>query len=461
MTSETVSDAEWGEMLLGQYFKMLSGFAQDQAKDIVDREKTIQSQNVANPQHHQSALDSANSSARATLLGILGQLALAEKTYHSMCFFVAKGFLRKDSSLRSSYEGIVSELLVLKEGAKGSANRGTPAHLLGHISEQVLQYVFARMEMVNFYEHLGSSRPDTQLVPWSQFLEDLRTICDKNHRLFHHPMLAHVKSAFDFETEAMLHMIEAQVHLEDYQFLASLLSLNEAHAKLNSWESLAHACDEFRNSGKIGLSAVISLSGRTPPERALLRWHTAFKASLVSKFSFYFYENLTAQGGYHVDRMKTLFARLSCDYYQKVAAFHRRGDAPWILLAFDAGGMPVHYGYRFPLRYPVSVQGLESFPAILIYPPGMPLAPAHWPSIVMLLSDPVKSAEAKERPVMFYDERMESSYYFMRVEPKITLFVLFQRRKIGRDSAVVTFMNDMVFGLRASKLIVTLCPRSK
>jgi hypothetical protein len=117
--------------------------------------------------------------------------------------------------------------------------------------------------MIDFYEKLGSStKPDNAFVKWNEVLENLKCICEKNHKLFHHPLLGPVKSAFDFETEALVHLVEAQVQLEDFRFLPSLLSLHEASTKLDSWDALSHSCDEYRSPSKYGFSAMMSLTGR-------------------------------------------------------------------------------------------------------------------------------------------------------------------------------------------------------
>lgn len=258
---------DWGEGVLEQYFKLLSGFAHDQSKELADKEKAAQVQPRAQPSTSSTASppspspSSNASSCRVGLLNVLGLLSQAEKAYHSLYFFVAKGFLRKDSSLRSTFEAILVELSSLKESLKKLVSSGS-VHLLCHLCDQVGQYVNARIEMIDFYERLGSSKPDTTFVPWSDFLSSLRGISEKNHKLFHHPLIGPVKSAFDFETEALAHLIEAQVHLEDYEFLPSLLSSNEASTKLDSWDALSHVCDEYRSPSKYGLSAVMSLTGR-------------------------------------------------------------------------------------------------------------------------------------------------------------------------------------------------------
>jgi hypothetical protein len=71
---------------------------------------------------------------------------------------------------------------------------------------------------------------------------------------------------------------------------------------------------------------------------------------------------------HHVERMKVLCSRLPVDYFQKVVSFQRRTDAAAVLLTFDSGGKAILDGYRFSMRFPTKVGGLESFPPIFCYP---------------------------------------------------------------------------------------------
>jgi hypothetical protein len=79
----------------------------------------------------------------------------------------------------------------------------------------------------------------------------------------------------------------------------------------------------------------------------------------------------------------------------------------------------------------------------------------------MLMTDPVKACLAVEHPVTFYDAKLDFTYFFIRVEPKMTLLVLFRGRRSEKDGTVISFMTDMSSGLRSSRLITSLCPRSK
>ncbi len=135
----SVSLRDWGEGVLDTYFKLLSGFAHDQSKDLAEKEKAAQqtqptktsaatSSSASTPPSPQP---SSASACRAGLLNVLCQLSQAEKAYHSLYFFVAKGFLRKDSSLRSSFDRINAELALLKVGIDWTCF--FPTILLSHI----------------------------------------------------------------------------------------------------------------------------------------------------------------------------------------------------------------------------------------------------------------------------------------------------------------------------------------
>lgn len=72
------------ENLMEQYFKYLSSFMWDKAKELVEKERDCQ-------RHHHN-----QSSILSSMMTALAQLALADKNYVNLHFLAPKGFLRKD-----------------------------------------------------------------------------------------------------------------------------------------------------------------------------------------------------------------------------------------------------------------------------------------------------------------------------------------------------------------------------
>ena len=72
------------QTILEQYFKHLSCFMWEKAKELVEKERDCQRH-----QHNQSSILSS-------MMTALAQLALADKNYINLNFLAPKGFLRKD-----------------------------------------------------------------------------------------------------------------------------------------------------------------------------------------------------------------------------------------------------------------------------------------------------------------------------------------------------------------------------
>ena len=77
-------------------------------------------------------------------MGTLSQLAITEKSYMSLLFLVPKSFLRKENSLKLSYESLRMECRRIEEFPKSSQLDFLVIHLL----VQVAQFATARLELM-------------------------------------------------------------------------------------------------------------------------------------------------------------------------------------------------------------------------------------------------------------------------------------------------------------------------
>lgn len=430
--------------ILESFFTQLGMFSFDRAKDYVEREK-----------------DSSRSAGAmwAALLAALAHLAAAEKAYHNMTFVGQKiggqSFFSRKDSIRNIYTSLHNELRKVVTMVRHTQPGSTSylEDLLSHLSEQLCHFTQARMEMADLYEKMHSLGVQKNINS-DELVTTLETVLHKYSSKFHHPIVGRLEEGFQTELDVVTQLLRCQALVSEWHFLPSLLSLHEAHSKLNTWGQLFQKQKETRKN----LFGGQSQKAVQPPH--LYSWLQRFHAALLAKFSFYFHEALSRQTT--PADMRTLTARATPDYYGKISSFIRKHDASNVSLIFDNRGSESFqgHGYHHPQSYREAPKGVEQFPAVVSLPSGeRPVT--HWPNVVMMMGDRAPELNTLEKVVHFYDDKVQSTYYLTRPEPHFTLVVIFDGRKSEKDVYITAFLQEISSSLRNSKPFSTLKPGSK
>ncbi|XP_046839167.1 KICSTOR subunit 2-like [Xenia sp. Carnegie-2017] len=441
------------QAFLETYFLVLSQFGFDKAKDLALKEKE------SNLKKGQLAV----TCPWLTLINNLCALAEAEKTYSSCSFLVKKRF-RKDSLL-SDYQTIECEVEKLSGLSSTKDNEALMSDvisrgLLAELCRHLTQFVQARQQCMKIYENLATLNLHTStsnpVLPYSEIVQAVMSIRNANIKKFHHPILDPVKTSFSVEMDLLHHLLQAQCDLVDWKFLPSLLHLHESKAKLLSWNKTLPS-SSVRDSFTRSLRVKKRFSGgsrRQIEVPLLFQWLARFHASLVSKFSLYFHATLSEQSS--PVEMKTLVAKTSIDYVNKINTFCRRSDASYIILLLDTRGLSDSYkapGYHLPRVKVELPTGIHSYPSIFSHPNDCPKT--FMPSIVSLIQDN-EHCLSQEKIVYFFDERSPMTYFLANADHRMTLVVIFKCKKNERDSYVVNFLQDVTNDLRNVNILSML-----
>lgn len=442
------------QAFLETYFLVLSQFGFDKAKELAEKESNSKKGSLAVV------------SPWFSLISSLIHLAVAEKTYSSLSF-VAKKRFRKDS-LTSYYQTLEKELEKLCEVCSGKPGTvllpelisyGLVAELCRHLN----QFVQARQDCMKFYENLAASgtslNVNNQGTNYVESVRTVETIRNQYAKLFHHPILDPIKSSFSYEMDVLYQILQAQCDLAEWKFMPSLFLLHECKVKLFSWNKVlpvSSVKDSFTGSLSVKKGFELRMFGGGSKKQIevplLFQWLARFHASLVSKFSLYFHSTLSEQAS-SPSEMKALTAKASIDYVSKISTFQRRHDASYVCLTLDTRGLGDTYkgpGYHLPHVKVEPPTGIHSYPAIFSYPDKCPTK--LWPSIVSLIQDR-EDYLCQEKIAYFYDERAQITYYLAKADMRVTMVVIFKGKKNERDSHVVTFLQDISFQLRNTKVL--------
>ncbi|XP_064480136.1 KICSTOR subunit 2-like [Ornithodoros turicata] len=467
--------------VLEAYFSALGRFNFDKAKEIVEKERDVTVKSL----HLFSCV-----------LTALSQLAVAEKLYMSLQYVVPKSFLRKDTSLRSIYEALRVEFHRLKEqvpcvtppSASPSPSNASPlltpspsaasltsmnpvavvgsyhsssstlsqspplpaiGSFLSHFCGQLYTYVIARTKAMDFYSKLYTAS-NGKMIKFRDFSAMLNEIIVHNQKLFHHPLLVPIKSSFSIELEVIHHLLEAQVIMSQWQFLQSLVHLREAQAKLSEWNASIVQSDARRRTTSLL---------RADKMPSLFTWLNRLYAVMIAKFSLYFNRILSKQTTHQ--EMKNLGNKLTIDYCQRIAMFHKWTDALCMVLLFDAVGVESYYehGYRHPDHNVEVPKGIDNYPAIYYYPSTYQ-EKQHRPNVIMIINN--RAAELNnEGIVCFYDTHVDTTYFLTKLDQRVTLIAIYGSQKYERDARIVGFMQDLAQELRGNHVFSALKPGNK
>lgn len=389
--SETNSPVSQEQALLESSLMSLSHFAHDRAKDIIDRERELIKMKLSEAASQSSKSKGASPSkallsARVSspihnqrtnwvvLLNALSTLSNVEKDYWNLTFvggtpssgglggaFQSLFTRRRETSLKDNCQYILSELKKLDADSKFSKSvLETPSEegflserLLTHLSQQLQSYVTAKLRLVEFYEqmHVLASTSATNIPSSGNLVKcsggniagDLNVvlshIIQTYSKAFHHPILAPLSNLFSTECEILQNLFKAQVEILKCSFLTSLLHLNHANRKLSDMDLMISMGTKNGSRTLVPGNVAKKIGPSVANSLPLYAWLWKFKAALLSKFTFYFYESLAKQAINEAD-LKPLTAKADVDFVGRIAAFVKKSDAHSVSLVYDATSSP-------------------------------------------------------------------------------------------------------------------------
>lgn len=102
-----------------------------------------------------------------------------------------------------------------------------------HICGQLINYCKIRIEMIDFYERLTNINQVSNGKFW-KIDECLQMLIDIHNRAdFSHPVFRRIKMMLMFESEILIALLQAHQYIQQWKYLESLFSLQDAHNKIN------------------------------------------------------------------------------------------------------------------------------------------------------------------------------------------------------------------------------------
>lgn len=421
----------------------LAQFQFDRAHELAEKEKDSRDKPTPN-------------SIWTSLLNVLTIFSNAEKNYYSMVYIERKLF---KSTTRPLYANLSAELLK-QDGSpnlkikEGEAPHGVEALALD-LRKQLNQFIQARMEMIDFYEFMTRN---TQHIP--DIIKRIIEISEEFSRGFHHPILDPLKTSFTHEVDIVQTLFQTEAHLSEWDFLPSLLSLRESQTKLQAWSDLSPTTSVKEQlfstfSYKTFFTRTIKRQSDVP---FLYQWLNQFYLQMVSKFTLYFYTALSAQAP--ATDLKAVTAKTDIDYMNKLHNFQKKTDTTRISLVLDTTtkkNVFCGHGYHLESTGYEKPTGLNSYPSVINIPDSNH-SKEHWPNVISLINNKCEGPKHSDKVIYFYDTKLGSSYYCLKVDVRIYIVLIYETKKKERDNYIQTFLADIKANLNHDALYGLLRP---
>jgi len=417
------------DAMLFQYFTHLSTFSYDRARELLEKERDC---------------CKGSGSKWQQFLSVLLQLCIAERQYTSLSFLQTRGFLRKEGTLRSVYDSMLTDL---DQWEVSEVNSSVEDHVALATCDLII-LIKGRLITMEVYEKLTTL--DT-FPSFSSYIDVIKKVKRKDLSCgFMEPWT----NVYFLEVGLLLDGLMMCSSLSSWQFYKSLTDLQAITEKLDKWNEIIQTRETRKMSFATSLLRGVS-GGQVEP--VLYTWFSKFRAALLSKFSLYFYTVLSKQCS--GNDMRGWMGKLPSDISNKIAVFCRRSDAANVCLIFNGNNQPGFKGPGYHIQVGKSetttVTGLDLFPCIFYHP----VDPSHhWPNIVMIISNKEEELD-QDRNICFYDGGMSGAgftYFIHLVEPRFYIVIFFEGRRTEKDSAIQQFIQETCQTLRLSKIFQSL-----
>lgn len=420
------------EEFLNAFFVQVAQLCTDKAKELVEKERGSCRQTQMGPW--------------GMLLMHLPQIAVAEHSYADLGFLHTKnkGFLRKDNSLKTVYETLKSDLKRVEEATRGTNPIGAT---VADVSSQLCQYITAKIQLIEFYERMYNMSVNNKIMKYQELLQYIEEITDIHSLSCSHLALTAIKASLTLECEILVQLTRAQVELQHWRFLSTLMALYGAQTRMSAWERTLQS----KESWKLGFSASFLKANQQP---ALYQWLVKLRSSILAKYSLYFHTTLSQQAS--PGEMRSIMSKQNVDYYHKIQSFQRKHDVIAVLMVFDSRGVEdAGPGYRHPRREP---SASEDFPVVLCCPGAFVQKPSvYLDNIQKRIKERHAELLAMDKIVHCKNVKDMCAYAMCNTDPRMTLITVFESGKQkDKESHVTSFMTDLCAQIRCNKVYESL-----
>ncbi|KAG2182521.1 hypothetical protein INT43_007452 [Umbelopsis isabellina] len=405
-----------------------------------------------------------------TLGSIFSKLTNCESIFTQLAFLKPKWFFRKDnvhlgeeipSQLRPNEEMSLTNGIDTPEGIDLTL-------ILGALKDLVK----VRQGQIKIYRSMATYLLESSSTLSLEEIEKMATMARDMHLSDKIGLLG---VGVEKEMNVLYSLLKARDAIVDYAFQDSCISLFVCKQDLTDWKKLIEE-QEFPEKSSINSQESRSSSTwrsyffgiadsskgyiRSDVLPHTIRWQMRYLENLTSKTTLYFNSILLAKERKIVtndDPERSLWKGLRIDYHDQICSFRKRYGALSIAFTYEVSpDIPFQpQGYVCADTPYEAPQGIHSFPFIYYYP--KPPSREHLPNIITMIQDfSNKLNDLKAGPIFFFDTKLASTYYLMRVDPHVVMVIIYLDHHVHRDQVTIDFMESLVKSLRGSQVVSDL-----
>jgi len=160
--------------------------------------------------------------------------------------------------------------------------------------------------------------------------------------------------------------------------------------------------------------------------------------------------------------MGLICSQLDINYPSIIQTFVSKSECESVCVVMDSSsnlefaptGIP-STGYECPTSDKELPQGLKSWPAVYSFP-ETPLQ--HWPNVISLIHESQPQLDKYKEPIHWWEPTLDATYFITKVDPRIFILVLFNKKKKKNDQVTNEFLFVMATHLRNWKVFSKLKP---
>lgn len=344
----------------------------------------------------------------------------------------------------SGYEPPPNSTTTTPVAGSGRNPREFPEELLSHICRQLLNFIQARLDLIDVYDKL-SEASHKQFTSVDGVAFRLSMLFRKHHKSFHHPLLASIKEGVTMECEILMTLIKATIDMQHWRFLPTLYSLQDVQSKLSYW-----AASTFNKEAKRGRFKV----SKTQTAPRLYEWLCKFKDYLIAKFTLYFHATLSRN--LPSASFKSNCSKLTVDYYSRLSVFQRKVDAIFITLLYDVSNEKDFRGagYYFPNRDFQQPQGKNTLQPMIIIPAEARPKLNNLQAEIFMIKTTNQTTMIKEGHYQFHDNIKKLTYSISKPDLNIFLVTVCEGQRTDREAAVRAFSQDFTNHFAFSNIFI-------
>lgn len=418
--------------ILSKYFTLCGGLQFTKASDGLKQKNSV---NLGQPW--------------TKLLSPLLLLATSESIYYSLAYLENR-WIGKDH-LSNMYRQVFTDLTNALKIFKTFASAEDDLSFFTTLIVQTGLLVGLRKDLVNMYRTMATGRGNPD---YKELLLALSNIRKQVSLGISHAFLDQIKNNFFTEVGTLYKLLQAQGEISNFNYKDSIILLYKCKNELEEWKT------------NVGDKTDASFT-----KTGLIAWITKLHAVLHSKFTFYFFPILQKAEAMRGDDIKGFSAKLEINYYALISDFYQKSGCYHVSVIFDEAGTQVQDQPLLPNSTKVGVgfdfsepegrkSGLASWPAIVSCPQEEG-PKEHWPNVVSLIMDNPEHLNKYKEPLHCYDSFANATYFFSKIDPRMWLVVIYNKKKQKNDLFTQEFMYIMTTNLRNWKIFSLLKPKDK